>query len=326
MERLVNKLKPKGIPLYFNEEAHRYTDITGKVYTSMTTCIGKYTDDFKTEQIAEACERIGRNPRHEKYPLYKGKSKKQLINEWKIESDRANKHGNEKHKFLEDNINNYNGFMNNSRPKREHERLYTVDDIIANHNFGKLNINKLGDSPLADKYPMILDLLRSIDKDGFHIYTELGVYDPYWGISGLSDLPCVHHKHREVLIGDWKTNKAPMRFDSGYYAKFPDGRLNLDKWIPKSDYFAPPLHNIPDSTGNHYTVQLSGYGLLFETFGYKHIGNVLCHIRSVENQFLPREQWEEEVTIMELDILHNECRAMFEDHRKKALYKEQLFD
>ena len=53
--------------MYFNEEEHKYTDDLGNGYISVTTLIGKYTQEFKKEEIAAACERIGKNPRHPKY-------------------------------------------------------------------------------------------------------------------------------------------------------------------------------------------------------------------------------------------------------------------
>ena len=61
------KILPKGRILYFNEEEHKYTDDLGNGYISVTTLIGKYTQEFKKEEIAAACERIGKNPRHPKY-------------------------------------------------------------------------------------------------------------------------------------------------------------------------------------------------------------------------------------------------------------------
>ena len=53
------KILPKGRILYFNEEEHKYTDDLGNGYISVTTLIGKYTQEFKKEEIAAACERIG---------------------------------------------------------------------------------------------------------------------------------------------------------------------------------------------------------------------------------------------------------------------------
>ena len=73
------KILPKGRILYFNEEEHKYTDDLGNGYISVTTLIGKYTQEFKKEEIAAACERIGKNPRHPKYQKYKGKTKNKFF-------------------------------------------------------------------------------------------------------------------------------------------------------------------------------------------------------------------------------------------------------
>ena len=46
---------------------------------------------------------------------------------------------------------------------------------------------------------------------GFEIYAEIGVYHPEYLISGLVDILFV--KGDEFFILDWKTNKAPIRFE-----------------------------------------------------------------------------------------------------------------
>ena len=91
------KILPKGRILYFNEEEHKYTDDLGNGYISVTTLIGKYTQEFKIEEIAAACERIGKNPRHPKYQKYKGKTKKQILWEWEQETIKACDKGTKKH-------------------------------------------------------------------------------------------------------------------------------------------------------------------------------------------------------------------------------------
>ena len=97
----------KGRNIYFDEELHRYTDDLDNVYTSTTTLIGKYHEDFNTDMMAEICEKIGKNPRHPKYLKYKGKTKKQLLYEWKAETERACNQGTVKHNFLETAVKEY---------------------------------------------------------------------------------------------------------------------------------------------------------------------------------------------------------------------------
>ena len=47
------KILPKGRILYFNEEEHKYTYDLGNGYISVTTLIGKYTQEFKKEEKSE---------------------------------------------------------------------------------------------------------------------------------------------------------------------------------------------------------------------------------------------------------------------------------
>ena len=99
-----NSLIPKGRTLYFNEEAHKYTDDLNNEYISVTTLIGKYTNEFEKEKVAEACEKIGKNPKHPKYLKYKGKTKKEILWEWEQETIKACNKGSIKHNYLEDCI------------------------------------------------------------------------------------------------------------------------------------------------------------------------------------------------------------------------------
>lgn len=59
MPNLVStQLMSKGRILFFNEENHKYVDDLGNPYISVTTLIHKYTEEFKENEIAKACERI----------------------------------------------------------------------------------------------------------------------------------------------------------------------------------------------------------------------------------------------------------------------------
>ena len=98
------KLLPKGRAIYFNEDMHRYTDDMDNEYTSMTTIIAKFKNEFEKEKIALACERIGRDPLHRKYEKYKGKKAYQIIKEWERTAEEGCEKGNIKHNYLEDII------------------------------------------------------------------------------------------------------------------------------------------------------------------------------------------------------------------------------
>ena len=313
-ENINNKLIPKNHTIFFDEAAHKYTDELGRKYTSVTTVIGFYTTEFKSETIAKACERIGRNPNHRDYQKYKGKSAQQLLTEWKKTTDDACEFGTKRHNFLEGCIKDANNYNRNKGGFIEGQ-ICTIDDVIKNHNYGKVKLSLFEQTGLKQKYPSIYAILESLVKKGFNIYAEIGVYDPLYLVSGLIDICAINHKTYEFIIVDWKTNKAPIKYECGYFRKHSNGTLNLEDWVSQDNYFRSPLNNIVDSIGNHYAMQLSTYGYLVSTFGYTFRGLVLCHIRPIEQPFIDREFWEESVEIYNIPYMEKDVRLMLDNHR-----------
>ena len=263
--------------LYFNEKLHKYTDDMKNPYTSMTTIIDKYYKHFDTDGVARACERIGRNPRHPKYLKYKGKSAAQIKAGWKDISDTALDQGNEKHDYLETSVKTANGYLKTASGIFVNDRIYTVDDIVdPEFDVGLINAEWLRKTGMANRYPEIYMAIITLMKAGYRIYAEVGVYNATYLVSGLIDLIAI--KGDRFIIIDWKTNKADIRFESGYYEKDMAGNLT-DVFIHKNDYMFAPLHMLPDSVGNHYNLQVSGYTLLVEQFGVKSLGNIIYQIR-----------------------------------------------
>lgn len=304
-------LLPKGRTIFFNEELHKYTDDLNHAYTSVTTVIGKYTEDFKMDDIAAACERIGKNPNHPKYLKYAGKSKKQIIWEWQQINKEACDKGTIKHNFLETAIKESNGYKRNAKGFIN-DKIYTIDDIIAKHNYGKVNLKYFETKGVKEKYPKIYNILKDFVKLGYKIYAEIGVYDAKNLISGLIDVLLV--KDNDFIILDWKTNKAPIRFESGYYDKDSLGKLKLDTFIKKDERFKYPLDDLEDSVGNHYTMQLSTYAYLVETFGFNCKGLILCHIRTIEDAKDEEGNDVEVVEIYTIDYLKDKAESMISHH------------
>lgn len=325
--KLHNQLIPKGRTIYFNEEKHRYTNELGIPYISATTIIGKYTEDFKKEEIAKACERIGRNPRHPKYEMYKNKSYKKILEEWEAITVEACNFGSKTHNYLELAVksnNNYkrvqNQFIN--------DRIYTIDDIIKKHNFGTLNLTTFAKYGIDKKYPQIYATLRHLTESGFRIYAEIGVYDDRYYVSGLIDILCVNWDTLEFIILDWKTNKAPFTYKSGYYAKHTEGLfkglLNLDNFIEKNEFFKAPLNHIPDSVGHHYALQLSMYAFLCESFGLKFRNLCLFHIRPIEQPGTDRSLWEEVLEIHPIEYMKDDIKLLLNDYSSKNTHQTEL--
>ena len=179
----MTQIIPRDLPIFFDEEKHKYTDALDREYISTTTIIGKFVEQKDWKAIAEACANIGSRPvpsthrNYSKYIRYRGKTVKQILAEWKIETEKACAKGTEKHNFLEQCVkrcNNYylnaNGFIDG--------RIYTVDDIIRTHSYGRLDLDYFRVVGIADRYPQIYEFIKDMTSMGFEIYAEIGVYHP----------------------------------------------------------------------------------------------------------------------------------------------------
>ena len=69
-------------------------------------------------------------------------------------------------------------------------------------------------------------------------------------------------------------------------------------------------------------MQLSTYANLVESWGYKNVGIILCHIRTIQNQFPDENEEDEEVVEMyDIPYLKNEVGMMITDYSSKHIYK-----
>lgn len=311
----MEKQRIKGRHIYFNELEHKYTDDMDNVYTSATTLIGKYHKKFDSVAMAEACEKIGRNPNHAKYELYKGKTAKELLHTWEKETEDACKKGSTKHDYLEQAIKNANNF-NKSRIN-SNNCLYTIDDILIDHNYGSVDLDYFIKIELNKQYPKIYATIVELFKNGFKLYAEIGVYESRYLISGMIDLLAV--KNDNFIIIDWKTNKAPIKFEAGYFNKDNNRNIIEDSFVPKNDKMFFPISHLADSVGNHYSLQLSLYAYLVETFGYTCLGLILFHIRTVVKDKVETEI----VTPVKIQYLKSEIVSLLSDHYSKLSLNSQ---
>ena len=316
--KLRDMLLPKGRTIYFNEEAHKYTNELGFTYTSTTTAIGKYCPEEDFVEIAKACERIGRNPNHPDYQKYKGRFYKEIMDSWKKITEESCAFGSIKHNFLENAVKVSNQYTINAKGFID-GKIYTIDDILVKHNYGRVKLDIFEKSGIKEQYPAIYNILLGFHNLGYCIYAEIGVYDDVYGISGLIDILCINHKTYEFAIVDWKTNKAPIRYESGYFKKDAYGLLDLSNWVNKDKTFNYPLEHLADSVGNHYTMQLSTYAYLVSTWGFKLTGLILCHIRPIEERYQTREYWKESVELYPITYLESEVKAMLGDWKMKNI-------
>lgn len=308
--------------IYFNAKKHVYTNEAGIPYISATTLIGKYEEKFdeKKFQIARACAAIGKKPRHPKYLKYKGMSAKAILVSWDKARDEGCDRGNKEHDWLETGIKESTGFYNifKSRYDKKDDRvlLYTIEDVINNPDSGFMELGTFIDYGIKDKYPAIYKIIESFVKTGWHIYSEVGVFNNTYMVSGLIDILLV--RGDRFIILDWKTNKAQVMFEAGYWEKDNNGIITNYK--TNDTVFKYPLHNMPYSVGNKYTMQLSLYDWLVIQFGLKLVVNILAHIRhdnyEVDHKHLKdNPTWNDktQVDIIDIKYMENNINLMLVD-------------
>lgn len=269
--------------ILFDPVQHKYTNEVGNTYISATTLIGKYEYKFsdKENEIARACAKIGKNPRHPKYLKYKGMSASQILAKWEYARNEGCRIGNDRHDYLENSVKDSSGFYDifGSKAKStgvgETVQLYTIEDVMSNPNSGRLDLDYFISTGVQDRYPKIFNVIQSFVRDGWRVYSEVAIFHNGYLISGLIDILLV--KGNDFVILDWKTNKDTIKFESGYWEK--DNNDISFNYKLTDETFKYPMHKLPLSTGNKYSLQLSLYAYLCETFGLNHVQNILCHIR-----------------------------------------------
>lgn len=306
-------LNPKNNILYFDEKLHKYTDNLGNPYTSTTTIISKYINEFNSDKVATACERIGRTPTHPKYLKYRGKTKDMILADWNKEKVRALENGTKKHDFLEKAIKQSTGYNFYADSTYINGRIYTIDDVLKDPKYGRLDQQWFVDTGIANRYPIIYEHICILMKAGFLFYAEIGVFDVESLSSGLIDLLAI--RIPDFIIIDWKTNKDPIRYDSGYFEKDLNNNTT-DVFIPTNKFMKPPIHHLADSVGNHYALQLSSYAWHCMNRGLNCLGALLYQIRETESKV----EYTEKLVV---PLLLHEAEAMTYHHASSIVKKQQ---
>lgn len=305
--------------LYFEEDGHKYYDTLGNNYISVTTLIhDKYVPKFdKNYWLHRKAKELGL-------------TEKKLAKEWQNITDEACNRGTVTHNGIEDAIKSVSMFENAIKYLTEVKsgRKITVADI-PNLIPKPLNIKEFKEAT-NNKYAEIYRVFDFYTSKGYTIYSEIGAYLMDYCISGTIDILC--YKADKFVILDWKTNRQGLQFTSGYYKKDKHTKPNqlTNEWIDKDDCMLPPLNNLPDCNGSHYTMQLSIYALMTELIlGIPCVGLGLCHIGSpfIKNAWgQPRrfsdapiyridDKGEETVKWFKINYLRKEACAVLEDRR-----------
>jgi len=300
--------------LFFEEQAHKYTDTLGNEYRSVTTLIGDYYNHFDADYWAH------------KKAREQGKSEKQIRAEWDRIKDEACERGTATHNGIEDAIKSVSKFKEAIKYLEETKsgRCITIADI-PDLIPRPLDVEEFK-AATNNKYPKIYRVFDFYTERGYTIYSEIGAFLIDYLISGTIDIFC--YRPTDFVILDWKTNRDGLKFEAGYYKKDKSTIPNqlTNEWVKQKKSMLPPLNHLDDCNGMHYTMQLSLYAIMAEIIlDIPCIGLGLCHIGSpwVLNKYgqplRDNEGYhvdpdgEETVKWFKIQYLKNEAKALLKD-------------
>lgn len=256
------------IKLIFHEEEHKYNDTYGNNYTSTTTLLHEYQPKFdKSYWLKKKARELGI-------------SQKELAKQWQTITDEACERGTNTHNGLENGIKGSSKFKKAvEHLKREGGQMITVADLPT------INLEPLQLAEFIEltenKYPDIYKVFKYYVDKGYKIYSEIGAFLIDYLISGTIDVLLI--RDDQFVIGDWKTNRGGLKFESGYYKKDKTQKpaQQTDIWVPKDEGLLPPLVHLPNCNGSIYNLQLSVYAFMVEMIlGIPNAGLWLFHIDS----------------------------------------------
>lgn len=307
------------VRLIFKEEGHKYNDTFGNEYKSTTTLLHDYKPKFDKEYWLK------------KKAKELGISEARLAKQWQDITDEACDRGTKTHNGLEDGIKCSSMFREAVKYMiRPNGEMITVADIPnIDINVKELDIKEFIDST-ENKYPEIYDVFNYYTNRGYKIYSEIGSFLIDFLVSGTIDVLCL--REDGFVIGDWKTNRGGLIFESGYYKK--DKRTKpaqmTNEWVSTNKTLLAPVNNLPDCNGSIYNLQTSMYAFMVEhILGIPCRGIWLCHIDSdfVLNEYgMPkrfpdglyhiRKNPKEKVSLFKMNYLRDEIVRILKDRRR----------
>ena len=312
----------EDISLIFHEAEHKYNDNLGNDYISTTTILHNYVPKFdKSYWLRKKAKELNI-------------SEKELAKQWDTITKEACERGTNTHNGLEDGIKGSSKFKKAVEHIRQINdgRMITVADIPnINMNVSQLNLKDFIELT-ENKYANIYKVFEFYVNKGYKIYAEIGAFLIDYLISGTIDVLLL--RDDKFVIGDWKTNRGGLIFESGYYKK--DKRTKpaqtTNVWVPKKETLLPPLTNLPNCNGSIYNLQLSMYAYMVEQIlGIPNAGLWLCHIDSdfVLNEYgMPRRFPDglyhiktnpvEKVTLYKMKYLRQDIVNILNDRRREV--------
>lgn len=307
------------VRIIFKEDTHSYTDTFGNVYKSTTQLLHDYKEPFDRDYWLK------------KKAKELNISEARLAKQWQDITDEACERGTKTHNGLEDGIKGSSMFREAVKYMiRPNGEMITVADIPnIDINVKELDIKEFMYST-ENKYPEIYNVFNYYTNRGYKIYSEIGSFLIDFLISGTIDVLCL--REDGFVIGDWKTNRGGLIFESGYYKK--DKRTKpaqmTNEWVSTNKTLLAPVNNLPDCNGSIYNLQTSMYAFMVEhILGLPCRGIWLCHIDSdfVLNEYgMPKrfpdglyhikKNPKEKVSLFKMNYLRDEIIRILKDRRR----------
>lgn len=311
-----------NVRLVFDEPTHKYNDSLGNDYKSATTLLHDYQPKFDSEYWLK------------KKAKELGISTKRLKEQWDSITKEACNRGTITHNGIEDGIRNVSMFKDAVKYlKRNDKEMITVADIpFIGDKIKPLNVEEFREAT-KNKYPQIYDVFNYYTNAGYKIYSEIGCFLIDYLVSGTIDILCI--RDDQFVIGDWKTNRGGLQFQSGYYRKDKTQKpaQQTNEFIAKKEFLLPPVSNLENCNGSIYNLQLSLYAYMVEMIlGIPCAGLWLCHIDSdfVLNEYgMPKRFSDglyhikknpvEKTTLHKMKFLKAEIARILKDRRYQIL-------
>ena len=317
----VRDTRYEDVKLTFKEEGHSYTDSLGNSYLSATTLLHRYSPAFdKSYWLKKKAQELHM-------------SEKRLAGQWDTITKEACERGTKTHNGLEDGIKGSSMFKEAVKYMiKENGEMITVADIPSIHtNVKEMYLDEFIDMT-EGKYPKFYEVFKYYISRGYKIYSEIGAFLIDYLLSGTIDVLLL--RDDQFVIGDWKTNRGGLKFESGYYKKDKTSIPNqeTDVWVTTKETLLPPVNNLPKCNGMIYNLQLSLYAVFVEyILGIPCAGLWLGHIESyfVLNQYGRPKRFPDglyhvkkdphpQCTLHKMQFLRNEIYAILEDRRKEV--------
>lgn len=315
----LNDTRYNEVKLIFEEEGHKYHDSLGNEYLSTTTLLHEYVPKFQRDYWLKKKAR----------ELHI--SVKQLEKQWQDITDEACIRGTKTHNALEDAIKINSLFKDAVRfLKRDSGEMITIADIPdINLNIKELDVEAFKEIT-ENKYDKIYKVFDYYKNAGYKIYSEIGAFLIDYLVSGTIDVLCI--RDDQFVIGDWKTNRGGLKFESGYYKKDKSTKPSqlTDVWVSKDERLLPPLNHLQNCNGNIYNLQLSLYAYYVEyILGIPCAGLWLCHIdhdfvlneygqpkRFPDGLYRIKDNPIEKVTLHRMPYLKKEVNSILADRKR----------